>query len=52
MAEPGAETPAAGDRDEFVRAAAQFLADVVDQQVELARLADQPRKNFTGHRFR
>jgi hypothetical protein len=39
VSEPGAETPAAGEGDEFVRAAAQFLADIVDQQIELAALA-------------
>jgi hypothetical protein len=48
---PGAKAPAAGDADDLVRAPAQLLADIVDEQFETASRADDPREGLAGDRL-
>ena len=40
--------PAAGDGDEFVGPRAQFLADVLDQEIKIAARADDAGKRFAS----
>ncbi len=42
---------AAANGDDLIRTAAQFVADVVDDQLEIAGLADDARKVLTQHRL-
>jgi len=43
--------PAAGDSDQVVGAAAQFLADVVDEKIDAAGLADDASQRRTPNRL-
>ena len=45
----GAVLPAAGDGDELVGAAAQLVADVVDDQVDIALATDDARQDLARH---
>ena len=48
----GAVLPAAGDRDEIIRSAAQLVADVVDDEVEIAILSHHPGEDLAADGFR
>ena len=43
--------PAAGDRDDVIGTAAQFLPDIVDQELDAAVLADHARQSLAADRF-
>ena len=46
-----AKHPAARDADDLIGTAAQFVADVVDDELEVAGLADDARKVLAQHRL-
>ena len=48
----GAVLEAAGDADQLIGSAAQFVADVVDQEIDIAVAADDAGEDLTGHRLR
>jgi hypothetical protein len=48
---PGQMFPAASDRNQIVGSAAQFLADVVDKQIDAAGFADDPHQRLARDRF-
>jgi hypothetical protein len=45
------KAPSSGDGDEFVGTPAQFIADVVNDQIEVAAAADDARKALAQHRL-
>jgi len=45
----GAVLPAAGDRDHLIEAAAQLVADVVNDQIEIALPADDARQHLARY---